>query len=399
MARLAFFTERLPSSDRALSVEITGFSYDLMTSLADQQHDVRVFSTYRETDTLPISHARLQIVRPFRSWSWLEIPRLIPILLDFQPEILHFIQPKKEAFSGLTNAMTALPSLAPLIGKPRIVVSLYDVRKSELQRSKNLLQVADVIVVANHQQADEVSQWLVLNKKVDQSALPLIEVVTLPGPEIFDSSIEIESMPGLDQLKTRAQNLILVPGDLDQQCDLASVGSTLNQLLTTSPDVGLIFGGGWGEVSLQARRSFLRQFEDEGNGSRLLLTGPLSFAAEATALKASKLVLLAGLAHASLSLARWIRLSLHAARPLVLSEEQSQLDPLTWRHQQNAFIVTEDPNQWGATLADAISNDSLRREIQDRLPDFARSEAVDRPSNAMSRIYSQVLRTPRKPLR
>ena len=186
MARVAFFTERLPSSDSShVREEITGFSYDLMTSLADQQHDVRVFSTYREDDTLPQVHSRLQILRPFRKWSWFEIPRLIPILLDFQPEIMHFIQPRKEAFMGLTNAMTALPALASVIGKPRIVVSLYDVRKDELQRNRSLLMMADTVIVANRLQADEINRWL-----GSAAHRPMIEVVTLPGSENFESPID-----------------------------------------------------------------------------------------------------------------------------------------------------------------------------------------------------------------
>ena len=395
MARLAFFTERLPTSDSSFSrEEITGFSYDLMTSLADQQHDVRVFSTYREDDTLPPTHSRLQIIRPFRNWSWLEIPRLVPILLDFQPEILHFIQPRKEAFSGLTNAMTALPSLGPVVGKPRIVVSLYDVRKEELQRNRSLLVFADTIIVANRQQADEVSRWFGSSRRI-----PTIEIVTLPGIENFESRPEREVMPGLEQLQSTARRLILIPGDLDERQDLETFGLALNELLSAVPSAGLVFGGGWGRLSTQARRTFMRLFEDRGNGARFLLTGPLTVSGEQTALHAASLVLLSGISDASLSLARWIRLALKASRPLALNEAQCRLDPIQWRHRENAFIVPDDPQAWGPILSDALLNDELRRDVRQRLPDFARTEAVDQPSNAISRIYAQVLRAPRKPLR
>ena len=123
MARIAFFTEKLPSLDGRSSTDavegaIANYSFELIRSLADQQHDVRVLSTYREGEAIPEGSSRLQIIRPFRSWSWLEIPRLIPTLLEFQPDVLHFIQPHGEALTGWTNAMTAVPSLAPLIGRP-----------------------------------------------------------------------------------------------------------------------------------------------------------------------------------------------------------------------------------------------------------------------------------------
>lgn len=389
MARLAFFTEVLPASDRIDDHEITDFSYGLMTSLADQQHDVRVFSTYREGENLPASHPRLEIVRPFRKWSWLELPRLMPILLEFQPEILHFIQPRREAFSGLTNAMSALPGLAPLIGRPRIVVSLYDVRAQELQRNRLLLSAADTVIVANKRQADEVERWF-----ADQSRTATIETVPLPAqtpPE------EIEVLPGLEQMP--ATDLIFVPGDLTELKDRDALAMTLNELLSAIPSAGVIFGGGWGQLPLNERRAFMRSFEDRGNGARVLLTGPLSTAGELACLEASRVVLLAGLPDSSLSLARSIRQALHKQRPLVLNEDQCRLDPMKWRDRENAFIVSNDARTWGPTLSEALLDTESLRAIRSRLPDFARTEAVDEPGNAMSRIYAQVLRTPRKPVR
>ncbi len=401
MARLAFFTESLPSSDRSRpgapsSSEVTDFSYDLMTNLADQQHDVRVFSTYRESDTLPPSHPRLQIMRPFKRWGWLEIPRLVPILLDFQPEILHFIQPRREAFSGLTNAMTAVPSLAPLIGKPKVVVSLYDTRRDELNKNRGLLAAADSIIVANRQQADEVEKWIESSPKVSAHP-PTVSIVALPTVDTGDRLNEREVMPGLDQITSRSSKPILIPGDLDAfgRGDLDSLAILLNELFTAVPGLRVIFGGGWGRLSAHKRRSFMRLFEDHGHGAKILLTGPLSPAGEQSCLEVAKLVLLAGLPESSLSLARWIRLGLQASRPMVLSEEQCRLDPLKFRHMESAFIVTDDLRQWATTLSVALTNDSLRNEVRARLPDFARTEAVDQPGNAMSRIYAQVLRSNR----
>lgn len=395
MARLAFFSERLPSADRlnARTEEITAFSYDLMLSLADQQHDVRVFSTYRDDDLLPASHPRLQILRPFRRWSWLELPRLMPILLDFQPEILHFIQPRNEAFSGLTNAMTALPTLAPLIGRPRVVLSLYDVRRDQLQKNRSLLSMAETIIVANRQQADEVAAWF-----TDKTRQPAIEVVPLPAPESAVSN-EREVLPGLDQLRSLAADLILIPGDLDHQRDLDAVAIALDEILSLNPTCGVVIGGGWGSVSIQRRRAFLRTLEDRGHGPRILLTGPLTPAGERTCLQAAALVLLAGLNASSLPQSRWIRLSLQNSRPLILSETQCRLDPLTWRHLENSFVVPDDPRSWAPVVAAAVTNPGLLAEVRKRLPEFARSEAVDHPGNSVSRIYAQVLRSPRKPLR
>ncbi len=389
MARLAFFTEVLPHSLASREIEIVDYSYELMVSLADQQHDVRVFSTYREGDALPPSHPRLQILRPFRKWGWLELPRLIPVLLEFQPDILHFIQPRREAFSGLTNATSALPGLASVLGRPRIVVSLYDVRPSELQRNRLLLASADTVIVANKQQADELARWF-----EEKPQKPTIEIVSLPTQ---NSPEEIEVLPGLDQID--AEDLIFVPGDLDEQKDREALALMLNELLSALPKCGVIFGGGWGRLTVTERRAFMRGFEDRGNGARILLTGPLSVAGEFACLEAARVVLLAGLPDSSLSLARHIRQALVKQRPLILNEDQCRLDPMRWRDRENAFIVSSDARTWGQTLSEALLNSDLLRAVRSHLPDFARTEIVDEPGNAMSRIYAQVLRTPRKPVR
>jgi glycosyltransferase involved in cell wall biosynthesis len=399
MARIAFFSEKLPTESDAqnwaqdVRDPITAFSFGLITSLADQQHEVRVFSTYREGETPPAQHPRLQIIRPFRNWGWLEIPRLIPILLEFQPEIVHIVQPRAESLRGLTNALTALPAMAPVMGKPRFVLSLYDVSPQALNRNKTLLSFTDVIIVTNRHQADEITRWY------NGEKTPLIEIVPLPTGETNEATNEIEPLPALDALEARCKKIVLVPGDLTNQRDPVKLVKILNETLSQIPELGVVFAGGWGNLSVLERRTLMREFEDRGHGARVLLTGPLSASQEQACLAAAQVVFLAALEQSSLALARWIRQSLQAARPLILRDEQCRLDPLNWQDRVNAYIVSTESESWGATLSEALLNGELRAQIQRKLPDFTRSEAVDQPGNAMSRIYAQVLRTPRSSLR
>ncbi|MES2963616.1 MAG: hypothetical protein V4760_06970, partial [Bdellovibrionota bacterium] len=65
MARIAFFTERLPGNREGIDSDpIAAFSFDLMMSLADQQHDVSVYTTYREGEIgAEPSHPRMRVLR------------------------------------------------------------------------------------------------------------------------------------------------------------------------------------------------------------------------------------------------------------------------------------------------------------------------------------------------
>ena len=402
MARIAFFSEKLPTehqdtSSTGVRDPITAFSYGLITSLADQQHEVRVFSTYREGEVPPPQSTRLQILRPFRNWGWLEMPRLIPLLLDFQPELVHIVQPRAESIRGLTNALTTLPAMSAVMGRPRFVMHLYDVSTVALNRNKMLLANTDVVIVSNRQQADEVTRWYVAKKLSNK--LPQIEIVPLPTGETTDSNNEIEPMPALDALESRCKSIVLIPADLSDQKDYVGLVKMLNECLKHLPELGIVFGGGWGHLSIIERRALMREFEDSGHGARVLFTGPLSAAQEQACLAAAKVVFLAALTESALSLARWIRQSLQAARPLILRDEQCRLDPLNWQDRVNAYIVPSETSGWGLRLAESILDSDLRAQIQRSLPDFTRSEAVDQPGNSMSRIYAQVLRTPRSSLK
>ena len=173
MARVAFFTERLPPS----SDPIASFSYSLMYSLAQQQHEVQVYSTYRSGEDLPPMHSRLQILRPFQRWSWMELPALLPNLISFSPQILHVIQPHARAVRGLTNAMSALPSLAPLIGKPRIVTTYYDLNSQRLSAHKLLLTGTHLATVSNSYQRARLLNYTGNFKR----RRPRVEILPVPG--------------------------------------------------------------------------------------------------------------------------------------------------------------------------------------------------------------------------
>lgn len=404
MARIAFFTEKLPSLDGRSSTDaaegaIANYSFELIRSLADQQHDVRVMSTYREGEVIPEGSTRLQIIRPFRSWSWLEIPRLIPTLLEFQPDVLHFIQPHGEALTGWTNAMTAIPSLAPLIGRPKVVLSLFDVRESELGRHRNLLLLTDSITVANRQQAEIVEKWWPENAKKK----PFVTVVPLPltsNPSTtYLSGFESEDsiLPASIGLSATIRGFfgtgktILIPGEIDEHIDLERHASTFVELLTTIPDAQIAIAGGWGRWPSLKRKKFIEAFENANAGNRVLLTGPLNEECRREAIALSHCLFSASMPAESFLLPLWIRLAIGAGIPVVLSQEQVDIDPIPWRDRENAFIVDSEGKKWGAALAEALLTDDVTRSIASRLPDFTRFEAVDRPGNVISRMYSELL--------
>lgn len=371
MARIAFFTESLPPQ----SDIIAEFSYDLIRSLADQQHEIRVFSTYRDGQELPPAHPRIEVLRPFQSWSWLEIPRILPLLIDFRPELIHIVQPRAEALKGFTNAMSALPSLKLVLGQPVFVTSFYDLRRSLLKTHNLLLRASDAVTVSNS------SQQELLSSVLTRAA----HIVPIPSST---ASGEAQADSNLEQFVDDGQ-VIFVPGDVGDHENIEELFSTLNSVLGKHPDSKVVFGGGWGSVHAKLRHVLLRPFAERG--SRILITGQLTPNEERLCLRKAHVVFTASLPPESMSLARIFREALKEAAPLLMTLSQSSLDGLNWRNGESALLTTDLPGDWLEALTEALSPTSEIAKVRENLPEFSRIEAIDLPGNVMSRLYAELL--------
>ncbi|MES2964851.1 MAG: hypothetical protein V4760_13250, partial [Bdellovibrionota bacterium] len=342
------------------------------------------------------SHPRMRVLRPFRKWGWLELPRLVPILMELQPEILHLIEPRAESMSGWTNAMGAIPSFAPLFGRPRVIVSFYDLSRETLASHRQILFSADLVTVSTRQQERIIEEWLRENGRRAATALVPLPSRTQRPISISDdetlSSLSSELSPALDHFSLIGDSLVLVPGDVSDHVDAEIVFSLLAETLRLRPNTRVLIAGGWGRTPVSKRAELMSIFERAGAGARVLMSGPLTPAAEVQCLERSRVVFMASLRGESLSLARWNREALEVRAPVVLSRNQCELDPLPWRDRETAFLVDDAGFDWGSALNEALENDELLSAIRTRLADFARSEVLDQPGNSMSRLYAQLLR-------
>ncbi len=389
MARIAFFTERLPPDDDPIS----GFAYDLMHSLADQGHEIRIYSTYVEGAQLPPRHPRIEVLRPFRSWSWLEIPRLLPLMMEFRPEVLHLIQPRAEA----RRAMSLLPAMGHLLGRPAIVSSLYDFLDRDLSSHRWLLTASDAITVSNEPQRELLADFLTSLNRSKKSLPRHSQIHTLPIPIVSRHNLNSETQnlvsETLSTFLTAAfdTDLIFVPGDVAEHRDPQALFQALTRFLLEHPEALVVLGGGWGRTAQRTRHKLMETFNSAGVGPRVLLTGPLNSEAERLCLARARVVFIASLALESIGLTRVLREALEAGAPLIMNHSQANADALNWKNDENSLLVDNDPTQWSAVISRAITSPHIVDRIRSRLPEFIRREAVDQPGNVISRIYAQIL--------
>jgi glycosyltransferase involved in cell wall biosynthesis len=388
MSRIAFFTERLPPDPDPISI----FSYDLMCGLAEQQHELRVFSTYRSEAPLPPARPRMEILRPFRKWGWLELPRVVPVLMEFQPDIIHMIQPRDEALGGLTNAMSAIPGLAPLMGRPPVVTSFYDLSDDLLDRHRLLLLSSDVVTVSTRPQQDLIARYF--EKTGRSPAITLLPIPGTRGEDVLETDIGIETQhmdsQALEAFLESGKKIFLVPGNIDEQSGLSRLVQEFATTLAEFPEAAVVFGGGWGRTPPATRHQLMAEFDRAGAGGRVYISGPLSGPQLRTCLQHAQLVFAAALAPESLRLAEIVRESLLAATPLVLSHEQARLGTVDWKDRKQALLIPSADGH-AEVLREALSCEGLLASIRQCLPEFARSEALDQPGNVMSRVYAEIL--------
>lgn len=382
MARIAFFTERLPPDQDPIS----RFAFDIILSLADQGHEVCVLSTYYPEQDLPPSHPRIELLRPFRKWGWTELPRVIPILLQFKPEIIHVIQPHAESVRGLTSAMNAIPGLAKIVGSPKLISTFYDLQPDTLKKSRPLLLMSDAITVSDLQQKETLEIELAKFKRK-----PEIFIISVPSSSPSNSSSSERKSENLERIFAEGKSFVFVPGAINSHRHLPELFRALSEALSSYPEFQVLFGGGWGAIPPLRRRDLMNEFEKRGVGGLVRITGPLSEEEERICLAHAHLVFAASLDADSIENTRLTRMALAAGAPLAVARKDSEKDAIPWRHGENAWILEDEPFSWTQDLTNALGSVEALEKIRRTLPDFARLETVDRPGNLMSRAYARLL--------
>jgi len=83
MARIVYITENWQASE------------ELITSIAACGHEVQVWTG--QTTEIEFTPKNIQILQPFKTWSVLDIAKLIPLTFNFRPEMIHLIPPTEKS--------------------------------------------------------------------------------------------------------------------------------------------------------------------------------------------------------------------------------------------------------------------------------------------------------------
>ncbi len=388
MARIAFFVESLPPAG-ALTAQM---GWDLIRSLADQQHEIKVLSTFREGAQLPESHPRIEILRPFRSWRFSELVRLMPMLFEFRPEILHLIQPHQTRPAPLLHALDFIPGLAPLLGNPHTVVSYFDFEDVNLRRASVLLSAVDALTVANTKQLQFIQE------QFRWTTPPPIDIVAAGSGQSNGSTARAptgQEESGLhlafQDLLARFPGVVVVPGPLDQHEDLGFTCDLIATCLKLFTECSVVISGGWGSLAKISKARIEERILEPSFGRRVLMTGPSSPDLMGTFFKHATCVLLAPLRDSSFALTEALQVLRQSAAPLILNDQQAQLSPVRWKNEGNALIRTKTLPELVEAIGFLLRSPEHQHHLRQNTAELIRTDLVDSPGNSISRLYVRLM--------
>jgi|GEM_PF-5031255 len=228
MARVLVLTDRHP-----LDPDWKGaVAWNLILSLSESQHQVLVLTT-QDPETIPISHPRLTIARPAKSWDARQLPKFLQGILLFRPEVIHTFAVKP---SRLWKGLSIWPylhtacRLIPGLQRFSTVFESSDLPENDPSWAWHMGSRRTVVFSGEQKLAME-------NRNRSAEVSPL----EIEAPTEFD-----DEEPGVPY--------ILVPAPVSEwnnpQRDLLMLARHLEQ----NPDLHAHVSGGWGDWPTSSRR-------------------------------------------------------------------------------------------------------------------------------------------------
>lgn len=229
MAKVLVLTDRTP-----LDHEWKGaFGWDLIRSLAESQHQVLVLTT-EDLDQIHVSHPRLTVARPAKSWGLQYLPKFIQAVFMFQPEVIFTLSPKAgKNFSGLTiwPYLDAAISVMPKIQRYYALLESDDVRSNPSALAWTRGSKSCVVFSGVHRQS-------------------LREV---HNGEILVSPFEMHIPEG--EREHFDYSFVVVPAPVSEWSERGRYLQSLRDYLNSNPSLHAHVIGGWGDLPAQEKRS------------------------------------------------------------------------------------------------------------------------------------------------
>lgn len=228
MARVLVLTDRHPlDSDWKGAV-----AWKLILALSEAQHQVLVLTTL-DPETISITHPRLTIARPAKTWDARQLPKFLQGILLFKPEVIHTFALKP---SRLWKTLTIWPYLN---GACRILPGL--------RRFSTVFEADDL------PETDPSWAWHLGSRRTVVFSEEQKRALEKLNRRAEVSPLELEP-PAVLNRETAAEPYVLVPAPVGEWTHPQRDLLLLTRYLEDHPGTHARVAGGWGDWPTSSRR-------------------------------------------------------------------------------------------------------------------------------------------------
>lgn len=425
--RVALFCETLNPE----SSPYARFYSHLARSLSELGHQVSIWTgPFHDNGRFEIENVQyFYLLQKFRVW---EIPKLLPHLMQIQPDVFHFF-PQAEQFKTRLHIMNALSVLARSLRGPIVLTSLLEnpaAMKGSTPKNfkpmRTLLEQSHLVTAVDPSQLEQLraskthlANFEIWPKRINTHSVHLKHEKSMSQKNINQSQLNPNNMSkmsyeALENFIESHSHILILPGPLAHHDpkQLKFLFETCDFLKGT----GVLITEEWGEISqAQRRQIWLPLLDRLTQQSRLLITGQIDRSLRQRLQDRSLGCWLSSLAPSIwISQAHfWEQLELWG-RTFINSGQQKDL-AIEPAHQQD-FVVVPSSDFTGASSSgrDSSSRNFSATDLQNWLAhqlsflpraanaqtDFASDGRVqsssspanqDDPYNQLNRIYSSLI--------
>ncbi len=372
MSKIAFFIESLnPQSNSRVES-----SCYLIEALAQAQHDIKIYTSLGEHDQeYSFSSNGIEVLRPFTKWSFWEILKSLPALLEFGPDILHFIHPSEMMRPALFSGLKAVPIFFELLKKTVLVTSfLYGKNKVHFSKSEeDFIEMSQLVLLGNNNLKDSLQETND-SKRIKTS------------PLVFPQKIDFEDTWICQAFK----EYLYIPYKPSHYSNFQSFMAVLIDFSKKYSGVGVVFGHGMGSLKKIEQNYILDKLNDEGLSKRFFFAPTLNQSQRNSLYYYAKLVICTH--HQDFFEFNFFsKKVLKVKTPILLSRSQQLNDNFDWVKNENCILCQDTDESLFEQLCLAFANKSqLLDEVVANLNEMNIDHFNDLAINEVSRLYVDI---------
>lgn len=373
MAKIILVTEKVNST-----------SWPLALSLKAQQHEVIFLTSHGEE--VPNADG-IRFMAYFKSWSFLEGLRVLPMLFTYEPQVLHIVLDQ----SRLRGAHAILASYAKSHPLMVLTTSLlqFEKRLGPTNPTRLLLQESDIVTCPSVDSLAKLRGMNVRSKKQGRGILPpaldLYESILVEEATYADTNSEMEAEQNWSQ-QLREEPYFVVPC-FEKKFSADSV--FFRRVARIAANHFVILLGSNHEWPLRNRKMFDQWMENQGLGSRWMFSGGLPRGLEKELLKQTECLILAGIRLTPQEISQIYHKAIQYNTPLALDTKQASVHAHLWRKNVNCWILNHE--SLDKELVDFLLKESFRppESLHEKLS--TDRHLTDTPLNELNRLYTRAL--------